>query len=42
MTLGQVLEPIIKMGGLTNGELGFKEEDGGGDPPRKSPTYLLK
>ena len=42
MTLGQVLEPIIKMGGLTNGELGFKEEDGGGDPPRKSPTYFLK
>ena len=33
MTLGQVLEPINKIfGGLTNGELVFKEEDGGGDP----------
>ena len=43
MTLGQVLELMTKIyDWLTKGELGFKEEDGGGDPPWSSPTYLLK
>ena len=43
ITLGQVFELMTKIQDrLMNGELGFKEEDGGGDPPRRSPTYLLK